>query len=77
MLGLFALTWIDEQFRFNWDKESGLIRRKTRTLLNEGMGLDADVSRRDKKLIERLFRALRVAEEKGTLEQWEPDDGWV
>lgn len=69
--------WLENQFRFNWNKSPGRIERRVRTLLVEGMGLsDKAASRASIETRNALEAALDRLEELGTVKAWHGDARW-
>lgn len=69
--------YLENQWRFNWNKTPGQVRRTVRELLTNGMGLsDGVISRPAMKTLTQLSDALDHLEEMGTVKSWEADERW-
>lgn len=69
--------YLENQWRFNWNKTPGQVRRTVRELLTNGMGLSEEAaSRPAMKTLTLLSDALDHLEELGTVKSWEADDRW-
>jgi hypothetical protein len=69
--------YLENQWRFNWNKTPGQVRRTMRELLTNGMGLSEEtVMRPAMKTLTMLSDALDRLEEMGTVKYWEADDRW-
>lgn len=69
---LYLGKYLENEWRVNWDKTPGIIRRRIYTLLKDGLGINVDNKiDRPRKVIEKLDNALEKLQELKTIKYFE------